>query len=440
MPSKAELRRIARRLLGKARLPETVVRVISTRTVHLRFFHRGPTTAGITDRVDVEVTASIDGRSATVSGMAARLADAERVLADAEALARIAPVDPEHVPPVGRVRMPAVRHFDRGLGNLSADGLQRLVRPAVETAVARGVEPSGFCRVDAMRIVMADSAGLDVADDGTHLSLSLTCRTPDGTGSSKGGIASHRGDGHDPAKLAAKVADAALRSKDPRPIDPGRYTVVLAPEAAADLLGFLRWGMDRRAADEGRSAFSKPGGGTRIGERMFDPRVRLWSDPADRRHPSSPLGPGGWPVRRHVWIDDGTLKDLPVGRYWAGKLGIDPIYMGSSMFLAGEGGTVDELVAKVDRGIYVTRFWYNRMLSPRTLTVTGLTRDGTFLVEGGKIVHPVRNLRYNDSPLSLLTRVEHLGAPVRAGLSRSVVVVPPMVVREFTFSSSSDAV
>ena len=440
MPSRRTLRRLARRLVSEANLPEAVVRVIATRTGHTRFFHGGPTTAGETERVDVEVTASVDGRSATVSGVAERLADARRILADAEALARIAPVDPEHVPPVGKVTYPKVRHFDRRLAAAGPGGRRKLVEPAIRAALARGLHPSGFCRVDEVRVAMADTAGLDAYDEGTTLSFSLTCRTPDGTGSSKGGVVSHALAGVDAGAMAERVARTAERSKDPRPVDPGPATVVLAPEAVADLLGFLRAGMDLRAAEEGRSAFGKPGGGTRIGEALFDPRIRLWSDPTDRRHPSSPIGPGGLPVRRRVWIDGGKLLALPVGRAWARKRGIDPAPMGRSLFLAGESGTVDDLVAKVERGIYVTRFWYNRMVDPRTLTVTGLTRDGTFRIEGGRIVHPVKNLRYNASPLTLLEKVEHLGAPVRAGLSRSVVVVPPMVVRDFRFTSVSDAV
>ena len=181
MPGRSDLRALARDLLRAASLPETVVWVRARAVGHTRWFHEGPTTAGESEQVDVHVTAAMDGRSASVRGVAERLADARALLSEAEALARVAPKDPEHVPPVGAVKVPRVRRFDRRLAAAGPEGRRKLVAPAIERALARGVQPSGFCRVEVQRTVVADSAGLDAYDEGTEIALSLTCRTPDGT-------------------------------------------------------------------------------------------------------------------------------------------------------------------------------------------------------------------------------------------------------------------
>jgi predicted Zn-dependent protease len=191
-----------------------------------------------------------------------------------------------------------------------------------------------------------------------------------------------------------------------------------------------------RTADEGRSFLARPGGGNRIGERVFAESVTFRTDPFDPRIPASPWGFGGLPARKVTWVERGVVKELAVDRYWARKTGREPVSGPSNLILEGGSGSLDDLIAGADRALLVTRFWYIRMVNPQDIVLTGLTRDGVWLVEKGKIVHPVNNFRFNDSPVNLLKNVEAMSAPVASG-SRAL---PAIRARDFLFTSRSHAV
>ncbi len=214
--------------------------------------------------------------------------------------------------------------------------------------------------------------------------------------------------------------------------------------------------MSQRAADEGRSFLSKkpeegeelPEGAprNRVGEKIFGERVTVWSDPQHPDVPTPAFSGDGAPVGKTVWIDKGVVKTLPNSRYWAEKTGMPYVptaYAGGGLFGGGvqlimEGGdaTLEEMIRDTRRGVLVTRLWYIRQLDPQTLLYTGLTRDGTFYIEDGEIKYPIKNFRFNESPIVMLNNIEELGKPVRINGS----MIPPMKIRDFTFSSLSDAV
>jgi predicted Zn-dependent protease len=167
--------------------------------------------------------------------------------------------------------------------------------------------------------------------------------------------------------------------------------------------------------------------------------VTLYSDPADRRLSGQPFDNQGLPVSRTVWIEKGVLRNLSYSRFWAQKQGTKPTGAPLAGGLALTGGTksTDELIAGCARGILVTRFWYIRALDPRTVLQTGLTRDGTFLIENGKITRALKNFRWNESPLLMLNRLEDIGRPEPVAAGR---LMPALRVRDFNFTSLSDAV
>jgi predicted Zn-dependent protease len=300
---------------------------------------------------------------------------------------------------------------------------------------------SGFLEHEDRVVAVADRAGLSAAHHGTQVELASTCRTPDGQGSSKHGVVSHLLAAVDGAKVAGEAAAWAQRSRGPSEIETGKHTVVLAPQAVADLLDFLVESLGHREAVEGRTFFAAGDGQTKIGEALFDAKVDLWSDPADKANPSSPIARDGRPHARVEWVKGGRLLALTADRYWADKAKVPSRPEPESLLMKGGKATLDELVASVDKGVLVTRFWYNRMLSRQQILVTGMTRDGTFLIEGGKIAKPIKNMRYNESPVTMLARAAALGVPTRAGLStRRVFVVPAIVVDGFSFESVTDAV
>jgi predicted Zn-dependent protease len=232
-------------------------------------------------------------------------------------------------------------------------------------------------------------------------------------------------------------------------IEPGRYTVVLEPTAVGNLVQLIMGALDARAADEGRSAFSKPGGGTKLGLKVVDERVTLVSDPMDPETPGAPFSGDGLPIGRRVWIENGILKTLSYDRYWAQKQGVPPNSGGGrgggGLKMLGGEHSLEDLIARTERGILCTRFWYIRGVDQRTILYTGLTRDGTFLIENGKITKPVKNMRWNESPLFMLNNLEMLGRPEsvigsESGDAGAALMMPSVKARDFNFTSASDAI
>jgi predicted Zn-dependent protease len=202
---------------------------------------------------------------------------------------------------------------------------------------------------------------------------------------------------------------------------------------------------DARQADEGRSFFAKRGGGNRLGEKLFDERVTIISNPAEKHAETSPFNNGGLPSQREVWVENGVLKSLAYSRFWAMKQGMPAKANPSNFIMPGGNASLDDMIKSVRRGVLITRFWYIRPLNPRTIAVTGLTRDGTFLIENGKIARPVTNFRFNQSLAELLANVEMLGRPARVSADETSspgtpAVVPALKVKDFTLASVSDAI
>lgn len=438
--TKSQARKLTRKILSAATVKDVRVEVWSRRGGNTRYAINQPTTTGDVEELSISVTAHVDGRSATVTGNRSDDGAVRQLVADAEELARLAPPDPEAMPPLGPQTYPKVKETDSATAKMGAKERADVVRSAIEVSKARNLEIAGLVRHAESSFAMANRAGLFAYHPSTSVSLETTCRTTDGTGSGRSGFASHRAKGLNAKAVAQAAADTAAASRNPQGLDPGKYTVILQPEAVSALLSFLFRALSARSADEGRSYFSKDGGGNRRGEKLFDERISLWSDPTDPEHPSSPIGEDGLPLGKTTWIDKGVVAELITSRYWAKKTGTKVVPFGRSVHMAGGTGTAADLLKDVKRGVLVSRFWYNRMLEPRTILATGLTRDGTFLVEGGKIAASAKNFRYNESPLTLLKNVVALGKPVRVGEAGRVAVVPPMVVEGFNFESVSDAV
>ncbi|MCA9657064.1 MAG: TldD/PmbA family protein [Myxococcales bacterium] len=438
--TKQKAQAITKAALKARTVDELVVHVSASTRGYLRFSQNQAAATGETEGLEVSVTATHGGRSATVSGNDTDKGALEALVADAEALAKLAPADPEHMPLLGPQRYVEVDAEDAKTAKMGAEERFELTRQLLRVANKARLHAAGMITHDDGAYALANSAGLFAYHRSTQAEISMTCRTSDGTGSGWAAAVDHRVEKLDAKAIAERAAEKADLSQKPEEHKPGVYTVVLEPQAVADLLSFLGWSLDRRSADEGRSAFAKPGGGTKIGEALFHKSINLRSEPANAEHPSAPFAGDGQPLGPVTWIDKGVLKALSCSRFWAQKEGLTPLPRPGSFFLDGAGQSDEALIRGVDEGILVTRFWYNRMLEPQTILATGLTRDGTFLIKGGKIAKSIKNLRYNESPLTLLKNVLALGEPKRVALGGRVVVVPTMVVGGFTFSSLSDAV
>jgi predicted Zn-dependent protease len=277
------------------------------------------------------------------------------------------------------------------------------------------------------------------------VSLSVTARTADG-GSSGFFLRNH----FDVAKLdTARIGREAIRkaitSRSPKALEPGVYPVILEAQAADDL---IRMSFDARSTDEGRSPYSAPGGKSKLGEKLFDERINIYSDPWHPELPGSPWAQDGIPAQKIYFVRNGVLENLTYSRFWAKEKGKEPTPGPVNTILESSGptATVEEMIKKMDRGLLVSRFWYIRMVDPRTALFTGLTRDGIWLIENGKIQHPVSNFRFNQSVLELLApgNVEMIGASERVSSSesqgRGSSLTPALKVKQFHFTSQSEAV
>ena len=173
-----------------------------------------------------------------------------------------------------------------------------------------------------------------------------------------------------------------------------------------------------------------------MGEKIVDERVNVYSDPLHPEVPTSTWNSEGHPLKKTVWLEKGVVKNLAYSRFWAKEKGVDSVPFPPNGIMQGGDASLEDLIKSTKKGILVTRLWYIRSVDPQTLLYTGLTRDGTFYIENGKIKHPVKNFRFNESPIIMLNNLETLGKQVRINGN----LIPYMKIRDFTFTSLSDAV
>jgi predicted Zn-dependent protease len=289
---------------------------------------------------------------------------------------------------------------------------------------------------------MMNSKGLFAYGTSTNVNFSVTMRTEDGKGSgyaSKSYNDVKKLDVKGATEMAAKKASGSVNA---RAIEPGKYTVILEPAAAIVLLENIFFNLDGRQADEGRSFLSKGDGKTKIGEKLVDERVTIYSDPLNPELPTGTWSGDGQAQKKINWIEKGVIKNAFYSRYWANKKGIQPVPFPEGVIMEGGTQSLEDLIKSTEKGILVTRLWYIRSVDPQTVLLTGLTRDGTFYIENGEIKFPIKNFRFNESPIIMLNNLEALGKPERtiSGESNINALIPPMKIRDFTFTSLSDAV
>lgn len=443
--SQEEARALANRVLALSRADQTRVNITSEWSGNTRFADASITTSGDATDTSLTVTATIGRRRASASTNVLSDDSLKQTVELAARLARLSPEDSELMPELGPQAYATVPAFIDRTAGLAGEARAAAVARSAEAAKTAGKTAgdlfvAGFLNVQARTIAVASSNGLFAWRRSTDAEFSVTARTPDRTGSGWARAGARDWGAIEPARIGRIAAEKAVASRNPQPIEPGLYTAVLEPQAVNDLVSLLGGALDARRADEGRSAFSKAGGGTRIGERVADERLTLYSDPGDPALLGAPFDDEGLPVGRQVWIDKGMLKNLAYSRFWGQKqgkapTGADPLLGG--LTLAGGTKSTEELIRGCERGVLVTHFFYIRQLDPRTVLQTGLTRDGAFLIEQGRITRPLKNFRWNESPLLMLNRLEDIGRPEPTVAGR---MMPALRVRNFNFSSLSDAV
>ena len=441
-----EARALARRILEQSSADEAEVRISSGIDGHTRFADNQVTMAGDAKNLEATLFARFGTRAASVTFNRFDDRSIAGAAAKAEQFAVLAPENDEQLPLLGPQSYDPVDAFADVTAEMNASGRVDAARGVIERANREGLVSTGVIQRVANAYAVANSEGLFAYHRSTLASYTTTVRTPNDDGSGWAGTTHNDWTRMDaPIVLADRAIDKARRSVGAVAVEPGAYTVLLEPTAVGNLVRLMRGSLDARSAEDGRSIFSAVGGGSQLGNPVIDERLSFLSDPADPRVLDRPFTADGQPVGRTAWIENGVLTNLAANRFWATEQDREPIPPPDGIMLTGGTGSVDDLLASVDRGLLVTRFWYIRGVNARRLLYTGLTRDGVFMIENGSITGAVRNLRFNQSVLEMLNNVEAVGEPVRVVASESgglgaPVVVPPLVVRDFHFTSTSEAV
>ncbi|WP_319421966.1 TldD/PmbA family protein [Pleurocapsa sp. FMAR1] len=357
-----------------------------------------------------------------------------------EDLASIAPEDPEWVELLPKQtysdRTPA---FDRATATLSPLRKGEIIQQVCSLSKDAGVNGSGTLSFQVSLNAIGNSAGLRGCDRTTEADFSFTARIDNG--SSWNRCTAWSIEQLPIVELTEKVIERAIASRNSQAVEPGDYTVIFEPSAFASLLPWVIWNLDARAADEGRSFMSlsddsgKPIG-NKVGEQLFNPIIQVQRNAAHPLLQGGRFFGGGLSNENLDIVKDGIPQTLAYSRYWAREQGKEPTGSMYPLVMTGSDKTVADLIASTERGIFVSRAWYVRYVNPRTLEVTGMTRDGTFLIENGKISHPIKNLRFNQCLPEMLKNVVALSQAKRCGGS----VIPGCKVENFHFSSITDSI
>lgn len=441
MLSPDEVKAIASKIIGRSGAEGCTVSVSGGYSRNFRFARNEGTTNGAVSSVSVSIESSFGKRagSATFKSLDEDALEGARLRS--EEIARVSPENPEFMPPLGpQTYERGGLRYDCATASIQASNLAQAAASAIAAGQNYELSIAGFVEAEGGFRALCNSAGLFAYDRGSSAELTVTARHAQRAWSGWAGASQNRFAALDPAALGERAVSKALFHGEAADLDPGTYTVILEPAATADLVQRLVYSMAARPADEGRSFLSKHGGGTKLGEQLLSEAVTITSDPANPEAPDTLFGPDGVPKRRTVWFERGVAKTMSYSRFWAQKKGCEPVPSAFNLSMAGGTVPIEDMIREVKRGILVTRLWYVNVVDPRTLLCTGMTRDGNFLIENGKITRPALNFRFNESPLSALSKIEAVGPAERPGGGWGMVSAPPLLISEFTFSSRSSGI
>ena len=442
----ADARALTARLLGFVKADDAVVFIESEDYSHLRFAANTFLTSGRREGTTVRVTVWIDKRRGAASTTDLSDAGLKQAVEDAQTFAKLAPVDVEYLPSLPPQTYKPSQGWIDATAQIDLPARARQISDAVAQSQKAKVIGAGFHQTGLLAQASATAHGNFHYERGSIASLGMTARTPDGAGS--GYFARNHYDiaQLDTGRVAREAIRRASESRGARMLPAGSYPVILEAQAVADLLDSGGMSFDARNADEGRSVFSLPGGATRVGTPLFDPRINIVSDPWRPQLATFVASAEGLPAQPMHLVRDGVVESLRYSRYWAQQKNKPPsgpfaLVMEPSM----PGISLEEMIKTAKRALLVSRFFYIRNVDPRSASVTGLTRDGVWLVENGEIKYPVRNFRFNQSIVLMLGpgNVDTIGIPERVASSEGgfePVLVPALRLNAFNFTSQSDAI
>lgn len=440
--NKPETQALLKKVLGFSKADECEVNLYGSEGGNVRYARNSVSTSGGISQASLIVSSAFGKKSGVATINEFDDESLQKVVKRSEELAQLAPENPEFVSFLGPQTYPESKTFVPATASGGPKERADAVAESLAVSKANKLTAAGFLENSTGYSAMMNSKGLFAYNTATSVNFSVTLRTDDGKGS--GYVTKGYNDFSqlDVKKATAVGAEKAVKSATAKAIEPGKYTVILEPAAVAVLLENLFAGFDARQADEGRSFMSKPDGQTRLNEKLVDERVTIYSDPLFEPLPSRTWSGDGRPQEKTIWIDKGVIKNLYYSRFWAQKKNVKAIPSPDTAIMEGGTASLEDLIKGTEKGILVTRLWYIRPVDPQTLLLTGLTRDGTFYIENGQIKFPIKNFRFNESPIIMLNNLEQLGKSERTVSGESFIhyFLPPLKIKEFTFTSLSDAV
>jgi PmbA protein len=434
-----ELERIAERVLKLSEADETEVEIGATTDALTRFANNTIHQNVAEQTLAISVRAVVDDRTARASTNKADDDSLRRTAATAMSLARNEPRNPDLLPMLGAQRYQKVARFFAATAETTPQERARAVKGVCQMADKSGQTAAGIFSSGSMRSVLANSKGLFAHYKQTRAEFSVTILEKNSSGWAKTNSPDIRN--IHPDELAERASRKCADSREPREVPAGKYTAILEPPAVLDLVGFLFYDFAATAVLDKRSCFTG-----RMGKKLLGENITLWDDVYHPLQTGAPFDGEGVPRQKVTLVEKGIPKNLVYSRATAKKLKAKPTGQGfplpneygeapMNLVFAGGDKSLEEMVRSTERGILVTRLWYIREVDPYEKILTGMTRDGTFLIENGRVAGGVRNFRFNQSVIAMLANVEMLGTPVRsAGEESFEMVVPAMKVRDFHFS------
>lgn len=415
--------------LSSSKGDHTEVSLILSKQGATRFANNAITQNQESEKVELLVRVAFGNKVGSASTNILDEGSIVEVVGRAEEIARSAEPDTEYLPPPGPQDYPQVRCFSEETELFHPMKRAEAIRSSIDMCESEGLIAAGSYINGSTEIFLANSSGLRANHKETIARFVITAISPDSSGWAES--VDFDVSRIDPLSTARIAIDKAKASRYPKEIEPKSYEVVLEPAALAEIGAFLIFSMDAKAAHEGRSPFTG-----KEGERIGSELVTIRSDPSDPRCPSAPFLSDGMPAPKIFWIRDGVLENLFYSRFWAQKTGHPFTGRPTNLIMEGQGKSIEEMISSTDDGLLITRFWYIRFVEEMRLLLTGMTRDGVFRIEGGRITHSVKNMRFNESVLDLLMRVEATGIPRRTG-EYIPSLVPAVKLSSFTFTSTT---
>jgi PmbA protein len=435
----AELARLAEHVLKLSEADETEVEIGAATDALTRFANNTIHQNVAEHTLGISVRAVVDGRTARAATNKTDEESLRRVVAAAASLARNEPENPGLLPMLRAQKFGKVARFFPATAAVAPQDRARAVTKVCKMAEKNKQTAAGIFSSGSSQSLLANSRGLFARYEQTRSEFSVTILEENSSGWAKSNSPDIRT--LDPEALASSASRKAAESRQPRELPAGRYTAILEPSAVLDLVGFIFYDFAGTAVRDKRSCFTG-----RMGKKLFGDNITLWDDVYHPLHTGAPYDGEGLPRQKVLLVDRGVPKNLVYARSTAKKMKARPTGHGFSLpneygeapmnlvFVGGD-KSVDEMVRTTERGILVTRLWYIREVDPYEKILTGMTRDGTFLVENGRVSGGIRNFRFNQSMIEMLSSVEMLGPAVRAAGEESFeMVVPAMKVRDFHFS------